>query len=194
MSWYAMQVLTGREDDVVAMLHRAGIHATAPVRAALERRGGQWEPVRKALLPGYVLIECEMTVQLYYHLGRKPAVVRLLGGAGEVASPIPPEQMRSIGAMMLHYDWDLQAGISRGRRGTNGTVEILDGPLTLVDRSKILKVDARRRRATVELTLYGDTYQTDMALIVEDGQATGDGPEADTQETDGTDDTEDKQP
>jgi len=182
MSWYAMQVLTGREDDVVAMLHRAGIHATTPVRAVLERRGGQWEPVRKALLPGYVLIECEMTVPLYYHLGRKPAVVRLLGSAGQVVSPISPEQMQAIGAMMLHYDADLQAGISHGRRGADGTVEILDGPLTLIDKTKILKVDARRRRATVELTLYGDTYQTDMALIVE-GEA-ADEPETDAEGTD----------
>jgi len=190
VSWYAMQVRTGREGDVVAMLHRAGIHATAPARAALERRGGQWEPVRRALLPGYVLIEAEMTVRLYYHLSRKPAVVRLLGSAGQVVSPIPPEQMHALGAMMLRYDCDLKAGISLGRRGADGTLEILNGPLTLIDRSKILKVDTRRRRATVELQLYGDTYQIDMALIVEDDAAASAAGESDAD----TECTEDNQP
>ncbi len=169
---YALQVLTGKEPAVAARLRQAGSRATAPARAAIERRGGRAEVVRRALLPGYVLVEADMTVRLYDNLGRKPFVLRWVNGPGQAAAPIPDDQMRAISGLMLRYDDALQAGISRGRRAEDGTVEITSGPLTLIDKADILRVDARRSRATIRIALYDDAYETDMALTIDDDTAT----------------------
>ena len=184
--WYALQVMTGKETDVAARLRKAGIHATAPARAAIERRGGRLEVTRRALLPGYVLVECDMTVQLYYHLARKPFVIRFVNGPGQVAAPIPDEQMRAISGLMLRYDSALEAGVSRGRRTADGSIEIISGPLTLIDKADIIKMDARRNRATIRITLYDETYETDMALTIDD--------DTNTDNTDNADTTDDMQP
>ena len=167
MNWYALQALTGKEQDVAAMLRRAGIQAVAPEEQCLERRGGEWQTIRKPLLPGYVLIHVDMTVTLYYNLTRKPHVLKLIGGAGDKFAPIPDEQIQILHDFMPRGD-DPTYGISHGRRGADGQIEFTRGPLARIDPSKILKVDARRRRATVEISLYEDTYKTDVAMILDD--------------------------
>ena len=170
-SWYALQVSTGREGDVTAMLHRCGIQAIAPAVGRLERKGGKWEMVNRRAIPGYVFVRCIMTAPLYYHLTGKPHVLRLLGQAGGRYTAIPEGQISWIGA--LHEATGGRAEASWGVKRADGTVEIVAGPLlTLADR--IVKVDARGRRATVELELYDDKYQIDMALDVTNTQTTND--------------------
>lgn len=167
MKWHALQVLTGKEQDVAAMLRRIGIQAVAPEEQCLERRGGEWQTVRKTLLPGYVLIHVDMTAILYYNLTRKPHVLKLIGGAGDKFAPIPDDQIMVLHGLMLRGD-DPAYGISHGRRGPDGRIEFVSGPLARIDPARILKVDARRRRATVEIALYDDTYKTDVAMILDD--------------------------
>ena len=173
MKWHALQVLTGKEQDVAAQLRRVGIQAIAPEEQSMERRSGAWETIRKTLLPGYVLIHVDMTVTLYYNLTRKPFVLALIGSAGDRFAPIPDEQILVLHGLMLRGD-DPAYGISHGRRGADGRIEFTSGPLAGIDPARILKVDARRRRATVEISLYDDTYKTDVAIILdnEDGNTT----------------------
>lgn len=178
MKWHALQVLTGKEQVVAEMLRRVGIRAVAPEEQRYERRGGAWQTVSRALLPGYVLIHVDMTVGLYHHLMRKPAVLALVGSAGTMFAPIPDDQIRTL----LPGDDPIWA-CSRGRRGADGQIEIISGPLARIDPARILKVDAHRRRATVEIQLYDSTYKTDVAILLDD-----------TPDTDGTGTTDDMQP
>ncbi|MEF9894268.1 MAG: transcription termination/antitermination NusG family protein [Clostridia bacterium] len=164
-SWYALQVATGREGDVVAMLHRCGIQAIAPAVGRLERKGGEWQMVSRRAIPGYVFVRCQMNAPLYYHLMGKPYVLRLLGQVGERYTAIPDDQVGWIDA--LHRATGGRTETSRGVRREDDTVEIVSGPLKELE-EKIVKVDARGRRATVELTLYDDAYQIDMALDMTD--------------------------
>jgi transcription antitermination factor NusG len=167
MNWYALQVMTGKEQDVAAAIRRIGIQAIAPEEQMLERHGGEWKTIRKTLIPGYVLIHADMTVTLYYNLSRKPHVIKLVGGAGEKMASIPDEQIMIFHGLMPRSD-DPAYGISHGRKGEGGRIEFTSGPLATMDPARILKVDARRRRATVEIQLYDETYQTDIALILDD--------------------------
>jgi len=178
MSWYALQVLTGREQDVAEMLRRTRIQAIAPEEQVFERRGGEWHTVRKTLLPGYVLIHVDMTVRLYDNLTHKPYVLALIGSAGDRFAPIPDDQIQA-----LLPGGDPLWGCSRGRRGEDGKIEILGGPLHGIDAARIIKIDAHRRRATLGIQLYDTTYTTDVAIILDD--------DTDAPDTDATDD---KQP
>lgn len=164
-SWYALQVATGREGDVTAMLHRSGIQAIAPAVGRLERKGGKWDMVIRRAIPGYVFVRCLMTAPLYYHLMGKPHVLRLLGQRGGQYTAIPEGQIGWIDG--LHRATGGRGETSQGVRRADGSVEIVSGPL-LALADKIAHVDARARRATVELELYQDKYQIDMALDVTD--------------------------
>ncbi len=151
------------------MLRRSGLRAIAPTRTMVERHMGHWKVVRRAMLPGYALIQCNMTVALYYSLTQMPGVLALIGGAGSKLAPIPEEQIPVFHALMTEYD-DLMMGVSYGQRGADGEIRITSGPLARIDRAQIVKIDARRRRATVKVSLYEDVYHVDAALIVGEGE------------------------
>ena len=172
-SWHALQVATGREADVAVMLRRCGIQSIAPIVWRYERKDGHWQYKNRCAIPGYVFVRCQMTTPLYYHLTRKPGVVRLLGVDGGRYMAIPDEQINWIDT--LHrMTGDQDTAVSHGARSADGEITITDGPL-LALQDKITKIDARRRRATVTLALYDDVYDIDLAVEITDDKQT-DGP------------------
>lgn len=168
-SWYALQVVTGREADVAAMLRRCGIQAIAPAVARSERKDGLWVTVVRCAIPGYAFVRCTMTTPLYYHLTRKPHVLRLLGGAEYTA--IPDDQARWIEALSAAAGHATET--STGAVDEAGEVQITGGPL-LGLRDRIIRIDARRRRATIAIELYEDTYEVDLGIEVESDKHPGD--------------------
>lgn len=171
-NWYALQVATGREADVAAMLRRCGIQAIAPAVARHERKDGHWLVAIRCAIPGYVFARCQMTTPLYYHLTRKPGVIKLLGQTGAHYTALPPDQVAWVEALHQACGAD-STRISHGQVGADGAIEIVDGPL-LAFRDRITKVDARRRRASIAIEIYDDIYEVDLALDIIDDKHPGD--------------------
>jgi len=172
--WYALQVLTGKEADISAMLRRSGVRAIAPSVYRMERRGGEWETVLRRAIPGYVFVKCTMTAPLFYHLTAKPGVLRLLGRYGEQFEAIPPEQVTWIEVLHTATDGKNEL-VSHVRKDETGTY-IMDGPLWALS-DKVVNIDIRRRRATVAISIYENTYAVDMAIEPAD-EATDKHPES----------------
>lgn len=166
-NWYALQVATGREADVCAMLRRTGIQAIAPAVWRAERKDGWWRTVNRCALPGYAFVRCQMNAQLYYHLMRKPGVIKLLGQSGSRFAAIPDDQIRWIIALHSACGGEIAKTSHVIISDDDGRIEIMDGPL-LALKDKVTKVDIRRKRATVTLDIYGDTYEIDMAVDLAD--------------------------
>lgn len=170
-SWYVLQVSTGREPDVSDMLCRCGIQAIAPAVARHERKDGHSMVAIRRAIPGYVFVRCKMTVELYYHLARKPGVIKLLGQDCERFTAIPPEQIKWI--EQLHAACG--GGTDKTSRGTiaeDGSLVVLDGALVALQ-DRITKVDVRRRRVTIAIELYDDIYEVDLGIEIIDKHPDG---------------------
>lgn len=161
-NWYALQVLTGKEAEIAARLRRSGIQAIAPDVIRVERKDGSWGMVARRAIPGYIFLRARMTTLLYYHLMGKPGVIKLLGVGEGHYTAIPDEQMKWIAALGEIYGAHPDQ-TSHATRCEGGEYEITDGPL-LALRDKITKIDMRRKRATVAIELYDETYEIDMAV------------------------------
>ena len=157
--WYVAQVLTGSEAETARRLTEAGMEAIAPVQVLHERRHGVWRLMRRTVFPGYVFVRVALIPRTYYHIQRQPQVVRLLGGAAPEA--VPEEEMAAV---LLFARSGRDFGGSCGER-SNGETVITSGPLTALQ-ERIVKVNPRGRRATVELTVLGEARRIEVGLVV----------------------------
>ena len=136
--WYVAQVLTGSEEETARQLTAAGMEAIAPAEVLYERRHGKWRLIRRMVFPGYVFIRAELKPRTYYNIQRQPRVIRLLGGG--TPEPVPEEQMEA------------------------GTV-VTSGPLTALE-DRIVSINARARRASVEIDVLGRTHRVEAGILV----------------------------
>lgn len=159
---YVAQVLTGHEAEICAHLQRTGLMAIAPSKVIHEHRREKWRLMRKTVFPGYVFVACEdMTPRLYYAIKRVPYVIRMLGGG--TGTPIPEDQRDVVLAL---YNAGRDFGISTARK-VGDKYEIVEGPLSqLAD--KITHVDARQRKAGMDVMLPGETLRVYVGINVED--------------------------
>ena len=162
--WYVAQVMTSSELETARRLTDAGMETIVPVQVLHERRHGKWWPVRRVVFPSYVFVRAGMTPRTYYFISSLPRVIRLLGADGPEA--VPDEQMEVV---QLFAPDGRDFGMSQGER-INGKTVITSGPLLGLE-GKIVKVNARGRRATVAVPILGDTYQIDVGVIVAQAEA-----------------------
>ena len=158
-AWYVAQVMTGTEETAADKLRSAGMDALAPAQVLHERRHGKWWPVRRIVFPGYVFIRVGMAPRAYYYIKQLPHVIRLLGTDGPEA--VPDAQMEIVQAFA---NGGRDFGMSEGDK-IDGKTVITSGPLSQLE-GKIVKVNARARRATVEVPILDATYQVDAGIIV----------------------------
>lgn len=172
-AWYVAQVLTGTEEATAEKLNSAGMEALAPAQVLHERRHGKWWPVRRIVFPGYVFIRVGMAPRAYYYIKHLPHVIRLLGADGPEA--VPDTQMEIVQAFANGgHDF----GMSEGDK-IDGKTVITSGPLAQLE-GKIVKVNARARRATVEVPILNATYQVDAGIIVNQADTPADEADATT--------------
>ena len=157
--WYVAQVLTGSEEETARQLTAAGMEAIAPAEVLYERRHGKWRLIRRMVFPGYVFIRAELKPRTYYNIQRQPRVIRLLGGG--TPEPVPEEQMAAV---LLFSPDGRDFGISQGTRTEAGTV-VTSGPLTALE-DRIVSINARARRASVEIDVLGRTHRVEAGILV----------------------------
>lgn len=164
--WYVAQVMTGSEAEVVKRLTDAKVQAIAPVQVLHERRHGVWRPVRRTVFPSYVFLRVGMSPRNYYFVKQLPRVIRLLGDDGPQA--VPDEQMETV---LLFSPDGRDFDMSQGEK-IDGKTVITSGPLAQLE-GRIVKVNARGRRATVEVPVLGETHRVDVGIIVTQTDAQG---------------------
>lgn len=134
--WYILRVITGKENEVAARIEARGFAKTlVPIRSLFERLRGKWQYVLRIMFPGYVFVYLDLSPQLYYDILDVPHAIRFLGSPDAV----PNDQMQVV--QMLN------AG----------------APLDMI-RKHIVRVDKRRRRATLEIGLLDETRHVDIGI------------------------------
>lgn len=158
MNWYVLHVLTGEELNVQKRLSRTAPHIRTliPRRTLKERRQGKIKEVSRLLFPGYVFAYTPLDNESYYKMIDPDSVIEILGRPNP--APVPVKEI----AHVLKWCEDSELiGVSKVNDGDRITV--IDGPLKSME-GKIVRVDRRKGRARVRLTLFGEPKEIDFGI------------------------------
>ena len=168
MNYYTIQVKTGAEEKfmrIFAKLHpevRLPLHF--PRRRIDIRRRGKVQQSTAPVFPGYIFIEAEKedVIAHQWAFRRTKGFYRFLISNQDI-SPLAGRDME----LVMHFVKRAGpvAGISRVYFNENSRIVVTEGPLMGLE-GKIIKVDKRKKRAKVKLSLYDDSFAIDLAFEV----------------------------
>lgn len=169
MNWYALFVKTGKETFVENYINENFKMVTCfvPRRKIPERKYEEFFDVIKIMIPGYVFIKAEMTPALYYRI-TKVHNVRYFVNCGDnklnysdgYFSEVPDAEVNeminlSSDGILVYSDVEI----------INGKVKVVSGPL-LDCNAKIIKVNRRKSRVKIQITLFGEPRNIDVGINI----------------------------
>lgn len=163
---YVIYVQYGKEIAITEHLRQLGYSAYCPLQMRDERRKGCWERVQRVMFCGYVFLdlpEDEITPTDWHRVAACSGFLRLLS-----RYPIAPSE---DGYIRLLCSQEC-IGISRGYV-RDGALHITEGFAKRLEH-KIIKYNRRGRRATAEVTIYGEKCKVTVAVIFDSPPAAGD--------------------
>jgi len=163
MNWYAIFVKTGEEDVVEKYIdyyfNKSQCHLLIPKKRINEKRKGKLYSVVKTLFPGYVFINADMNINMYYIIKKLPKVYKILNESNEFYSRIQDYEMEPILQLTKKNDIiDYSKGFIK-----NSKVYIEEGPLKGLE-GLIRKVDKRKCRAKIALDFMGSEKLVELGV------------------------------
>jgi len=168
MSWYALFVETGREEQVKKYIHHMMSFYDASVsyelliakREVREKKGGKVQIIVKRMFPGYILLETENILEFYLMLRAERSeylygVLRRDGYFKEI-------ELEEISNVVYMTDSDGVIG-SSDIFVENDRIIVTKGPLKNYD-GLINKIDRRKRRVKAEFKFNGKTHYMDLSV------------------------------
>lgn len=160
MNWYVAQVMTGKEDGIRERIQSQGIKSIVPMKRMRELKQGRWHDVLRVIFPGYVFIMADMDAGTYYRVRPVPGVIKLLG---DDKGPIPIRENEVNLILRLTQDGDplgLSEVFVKGSK-----ITVVSGPLQGLE-GRIVKLDARRFRAKVDISFMGEPRSVELPVNV----------------------------
>lgn len=176
--WYVIQVRTGQEQAMAQLIQRASSGAEAageqqlleecftPLFETRRKYQGEWQPVTKQLLPGYLVAVTSSPEALAAKLRAMPEFTRMLS-VGESFVPLNEAERGWIDEFT-----------SRGQRVVPMSMAVKTGDALVVTfgplkgrEGMIVRVNRHKCLATVELSIGGKRVSTTVGLGVLSGQA-----------------------
>ena len=163
--WYAVQVLTGHEDEVIEAcrpLVRKELKEeifTLKREKEMHRAGHYWTEL-KALFPGYIFFVTPDVTGLYEAL-RVITLFKKLVRAGREIQPLYAKEAALFAELGGEkHIVEMSIGFKEGDE-----VGVLCGPLA-VYKGKIVRIDRHNRTARIETTFFGETKLISVGLKV----------------------------
>jgi transcriptional antiterminator NusG len=167
--WYVINTYSGHEKKVKANLEHRLIsmgqrervrQVVIPTEQIVETKDGQKVQTEKRTLPGYVLVNMDMTPDALWLVKNTPGVTGFVGGASRDNEPVPlsqPEVDR-----LLH-----KAAEPRPRIRTEFTegesVKVIAGPLSDFT-GQIAEINAEQGRLKVLVSIFGRETPADLSF------------------------------
>lgn len=168
MSWYALFVETGYEDEVCHYIDKVKTYILedvkydllVPKRKIYERKHGIRNEVIKKMFPGYVLVETDNIIQFYSRAKGAPHIIKFLRER-DYFHEIKLDEIRQILHMTDHK------GLIEVSQAyvVNDKIRISDGPL-LGQEGFIKKIDKRKGRAKVEFIINNNSLLIDLGIDI----------------------------
>lgn len=165
--WYVIQTTTGKEQELVDMIHKSLPPESYKEcffmkRELLKRLGGRWLEVTETLFPAYVFLDMEEPEVMFYHLKKVPELARILGDNQGVFIPLEEEEVKFLKVLCgetkefkSNKKADYLVRLTRVHLDETGTVVSLEGPLEYFWK-KIIQLNLRKRYAIIEVTMRGE--------------------------------------
>lgn len=166
--WYVIQVKTGNEEEIRRqcekviekdILERCFI----PYCEQMKRYFGEWHKEKKILFPGYVFLVSTNAAEektLYFRLKKVSGLTKLIGTGNEVV-PLEDEEVRFLEKLGKE---DQIVSMSEGII-EHDRVVVTKGPLK-GNEGLIRKVDRHKRRAYLEVEMFGRKIETQVGLEI----------------------------
>lgn len=163
--WYVVQVRTGTEEEIKIQCEKV-IEQTVlqrcfiPYYESMKRYQGRWHKETKILFPGYVFIVSERPEALFLELKKVIGLTRLLGADGDII-PLSAEEVHFLRTFGKEEQIvTMSVGIIEEDK-----VIVLEGPLKGQE-GHIRKVDRHKRKAYLELEMFGRKVRTEVGLEI----------------------------
>ena len=169
--WYVIQVIGGREENVLRKIEKQASEATftslfVPKYEVRKRYSGAWKTQQEVLFPGYVFVDTKTPDAFRIELNKVSAMTKLLSGETETGDkqfiPLSDEEKTLISAFIGNESHVLKMseGIIVGDE-----VRILKGPLQGFE-ANVVKIDRHKRIAFIRLNILGREKTVKVGLEI----------------------------
>ncbi len=166
MSCFVIQASTGRELECRTFLMKSGCFdeksIVFPRRKLRLRKEGKWFEKNEALFPGYLFLlteETEPSPEQQLAVRKTPGVFSFLKMEGQPV-PLSEDEERQLNHFLKSGE---VAGFSKVVFEENKKIKVLKGPLMGME-GQIVKVDRRKSRIKVRLSLYKESFLVDFGF------------------------------
>ena len=164
--WYAVQVLTGREETVRDMckrlIDRKHYNDIFVIRFDKAKRYyGTWHKEKKNMFPGYIFIDSDNPQQIYEHLKNVPELTKMLGRDKNEFMPVEAGKEAMFKAMVNdNYEIPLSVGVIEGDK-----VIVKEGPLSGME-GLIKKIDRHKRVVVLNAQMFEQDVDIRVGLEI----------------------------
>ena len=164
--WYVINTYSGHEKKVKANLehrlvslgHRDKVREVViPVEQVVETKDGQKVQTEKRVLPGYVLVNMDMTPDAQWLVKNTPGVTGFVGSSSD---PVPLSQMEVD--RILRTATDSRPKI-RAEFTVGESVKVISGPLSDFT-GEIAEINAEQSRLKVLVSIFGRETPADLSF------------------------------
>lgn len=165
--WYAVQVMSGREEKVVLQCEKlieGDIleECFLPRYERMKRYHGQWHKEQALLFPGYVFMVSDKPEELYLALRKIPELTRLLGDSNSAVALYHEEVEFLLRFGKSKHVVEISTGYLEGDQ-----VVVVSGPMAGYE-GTIKKVDRHKRIAVLLVQFFGREMEIKVGLEIVD--------------------------
>ncbi len=168
-NWYIIHTYSGFENKVAESLRTRALafsfadklgQILIPTEEVVELRNGKKVTSKRLLYPGYVLVEMEMSDELWHAVKNTPRVTGFVGG-GNTPVPLTADEVNGV-----LYRQTAAAEKPRPKLTfeKNETVRIIDGPFTNFS-GKVDEVNSDRNTLRVMVTIFGRSTPVELDFL-----------------------------
>lgn len=159
LQWYFLRVQVGREDrireNMIKRLKQAGQEdkvpqIVVPTETVAEHRGGKRRIQKKKLYPGYLMVQMDLTEEVWFVLRETPGFGDFVGGHMQPTPASPEEVDKVLGRMDASQEQPKMAvNFRKGDR-----VKIRQGPFENMD-AVVDEVNPEKGTLEVAVNIFG---------------------------------------
>jgi transcriptional antiterminator NusG len=161
MRWYIVHAYSNFEKKVAESIREQASQRglsdkfeeiLVPTEQVVEMRRGRKINSERKFFPGYVLVKCDLTDEVYHLIKNTPKVTGFLGGGGR-GKPVPMSEKE---AQLIKRQ--IQEGVERPKPSitfeVGEQVRVCDGPFTSFN-GLVEEVDEEKARVKVAVSIFG---------------------------------------
>lgn len=170
MKWYIIHTYSGFEQKVAESLRSRSLafgfadrlgQTLIPTEEVVELRNGKKVTSKRLLYPGYVVVQMEMSDELWHAVKNTPRVTGFVGGGANTPVPLTADE---VNAMLYRQSTPGDRPRPKMNFEKNETVRIIDGPFTNFS-GKVDEIHPERNTLRVMVTIFGRSTPVELDFL-----------------------------